>query len=60
MYKVNPTKYTGVTVIPSEIVRSHLKLSSLNQLKVILFAYSKADTVFGEEEIAFERFDTFS
>ncbi len=52
MYKINPTKYTGVTVIPSEIVRSHLKLSSLNQLKVILFAYSKADTVFSDEEIA--------
>lgn len=52
MYKINPTKYTGVTVIPSEIVRNHLKLSSANQLKVILYAYSKADTVFSDEEIA--------
>lgn len=52
MYKINPTKYAGVTVIPSEIARNHLKLSSLNQLKVIIFAYSKADTVFSDEEIA--------
>lgn len=50
MYKINPLKYNGVTVIPSEIAEKHLILSSASQLKVIIFAYSRSGGLFSEEE----------
>lgn len=52
MFKINPSKYLGVTVIPSEIIEKHLILSSAPQLKVILYAYSNAGGVFDEETVA--------
>lgn len=52
MYKINPTKYIGVTVIPSEIAEKHLILSSSSQLKVILCAFSKAGSIFDVKEIS--------
>lgn len=52
MYKINPTKYTGVTVIPSEIAQKHLILASASQLKVIIYAFSKANCLFDEKSAA--------
>ncbi len=52
MYKINPTKYMGVTVLPSDIAEKHLILSSLNQLKVIIYAFSKPSEVFSPETIS--------
>ena len=52
MYKINPTKYTGVTVMPSDIAEKHLILASGNQLKVIIFAFSRAGGCFGIPEIS--------
>lgn len=42
MFKINPTKYTGVTVLPSEIAEKHLILASGNQLKIIIYLFSRA------------------
>ena len=39
-YRIDPTAYTGVTVLPSAITEQHLKLAGLAQLKVILYAFS--------------------
>lgn len=36
MYYVNPAAYTGITVVPSEIIRKSIKFASANQLKVML------------------------
>lgn len=52
MYKINPTKYTGVTVMPSVIAEKHLILASANQLKVIIYAFSQAGGVFDIPEIS--------
>ena len=52
MFKINPTKYTGVTVMPSEIAEKHLILASGNQLKVIVYAFSRAGGTFGIPEIS--------
>ena len=52
MFKINPTKYSGVTVMPSEIAEKHLILASGNQLKVIVYAFSRAGGVFGIPEIS--------
>ncbi len=52
MYKINPTKYNGVTVIPSEIAEKHLILSSASQLKVIIYAFSRAGGVFDEKMLS--------
>lgn len=52
MYKINPAKYTGVTVIPSDIIENHLILTSVRHLKVILYAYSRAGDVFDEKMIS--------
>lgn len=52
MYKINPAKYLGVTVIPSEIIEKHLILSSAQQLKVILYAFSNAGALFDEKTVA--------
>lgn len=52
MYKINPLKYTGVTVLPSEIAEKHLKLASEIQLKVIISAFSKANSIFTTKSIA--------
>ncbi len=52
MYKINPTKYTGVTVMPSEIAEKHLILASGNQLKIIIYAFSRAGGAFGIPEIS--------
>ena len=52
MYKVNPAKYTGVTVIPSEIAEKHLILASASLLKVIIYAFSKSSELLSTEEIA--------
>lgn len=52
MYKINPAKYSGVTVIPSDIIENHLILSSARYLKVILYAYSRAGDVFDEKMIS--------
>lgn len=52
MFKINPAKYSGVTVIPSEIIQNHLILSSAPQLKVILYAFSNAGGLFDEKSVA--------
>ncbi len=52
MYKVNPAKYTGVTVIPSEIAEKHLILASASILKVIIYAFSKSCDLLSVKEIA--------
>lgn len=52
MYKINPAKYSGVTVIPSEIIEDHLILCSASQLKVILCAYSLAGGLFDEKALS--------
>ncbi len=52
MYKVNPAKYTGVTVLPSEIAEKHLILSSAAQLKVIIYAFSRAGGFFDASAIS--------
>ena len=52
MFKINPTKYSGVTVMPSEIAEKHLILASGNQLKVIVYAFSRAGGCFGVPEIS--------
>lgn len=52
MFKINPTKYTGVTVMPAEIAEKHLILASGSQLKVIVYAFSRAGGAFGIPEIS--------
>lgn len=52
MYKINPTKFAGVLVLPAEIAEKHLILSSASQLKVIIYAFSKASCIFDAEEIS--------
>lgn len=52
MFKINPTKYTGVTVMPAEIAEKQLILASGNQLKVIIYAFSRAGGAFGIPEIS--------
>jgi DNA replication protein DnaD len=52
MYKINPSKYTGVTVMPAEIAEKHLILASGNQLKVIIYAFSRAGGCFSIPEIS--------
>ncbi len=52
MYKINPTKYTGVTVMPSEIAEKHLILASANQLKVIIYVFSKSGGILDAEDIS--------
>lgn len=52
MYKINPLKYTGVTVLPSEIAEKHLKLTSETQLKVIIYAFSKANGLIEVSDIS--------
>lgn len=52
MYKINPLKYTGVTVLPSEIAEKHLKLTSETQLKVIIYAFSKSNGLFDIRDIS--------
>ncbi len=46
MYKINPAKYNGVTVMPSEIAEKYLILSSASQLKVIIYAFSCSGSLF--------------
>lgn len=50
MFKINPAKYNGVTVLPAEIAEKHLILSSASQLKVIIFAFSCSGKLFNAEE----------
>lgn len=45
-YKVNPAKYTGVTVLPSDIAEKYLKISSASQLKVLIASFSVSGGVF--------------
>jgi len=52
MFKINPTKYTGVTVMPAEIAEKHLILASGSQLKVIVYAFSRAGGCFSIPEIS--------
>lgn len=52
MYKINPTKYTGVTVLPSQIAEKHLKLTSEAQLKVIIYAFSKSNGIIDISDIS--------
>ncbi len=52
MYKVNPAKYTGVTVLPSEIAENHLILSSGVKLKVIIYAFHRSSALLDIKEIA--------
>ena len=52
MFRVNPNKYSGVVVLPSEIAQRHLKLSSANQLKVIIYAFFRSGDVFSAEDIS--------
>ena len=52
MYKINPSKYNGVTVMPSEIAEKHLILSSASQLKVIIYAFSRSGVLFDENDCA--------
>ncbi|MBR3767686.1 MAG: DnaD domain protein [Clostridia bacterium] len=52
MYKINPAKYTGVTVLPSEIAEKHLILASASQLKVIIYAFSKSGDFFDAETVS--------
>ena len=51
-YKINPAAYTGVTVLPSEIVETHLKLAGAAQLKVILCAFADPAHPLTPEEAA--------
>lgn len=50
MFKINPAKYNGVTVLPAEIAEKHLILSSASQLKVIIFAFSCSGKIFSADE----------
>ena len=52
MFIINPNKYSGVVVLPSEIAKKHLKLSSANQLKVIIYAFFRSGDAFSAEEIS--------
>lgn len=52
MYKINPAKYSGVTVLPSEIAEKHLKLASAPLLKVIIYSFSQSGNVFDENTIS--------
>lgn len=40
MFKINPSVYSGMTAVPSEIITKHLKLSSAAQLRVILAVFA--------------------
>ena len=42
MYKVNPTAYGSVFVLPADVVDRHLKLAGSAQLKVLLWFYRHA------------------
>lgn len=52
MYIVNPSSYSGVFVMPSELADRHLKMASEAMLKVIVCAYRHADKPFDAEDIA--------
>lgn len=52
MFKINPTKYTGVTVMPSDIAEKHLILASASQLKVIIYAFSQSGGLFDLPSVA--------
>lgn len=39
MYKINPSSYQGVFVLPKELVEKHIVLASEKHLKVIIYAY---------------------
>lgn len=52
MFKINPAKFTGVTVMPSEIAENHLILSSASQLKVIIYAFSKSGSLFDADTVS--------
>lgn len=45
-YTVNPRKFLGVTVLPSEIAEKYLKISSASQLKVLIASFSVSGGVF--------------
>lgn len=52
MFKLNPSAYAGVFVMPSEIADKHLKMASESMLKVIIYACRRADAPFSVEDIA--------
>lgn len=52
MYKIDPASYSGIFVMPSEIIDKHLKLASEAMLKVILYVYRHADTAIDAADVA--------
>ena len=54
MYKVSPSSFAGIFVLPAEIADKHLKMTSGDFLKVILYACRHADTLISAEDAAKE------
>lgn len=50
MYKVDPSSYGGIFVLPADIADKHLKMTSGDFLKVIIYACRHADTLISAED----------
>lgn len=46
MYKVNPSSYSSVFVLPTQIADKHLRMAGKAQLKVLLWLYRNPNTAF--------------
>lgn len=46
MYKVNPSSYASVFVLPTQIADKHLRMAGKAQLKVLLWLFRNPNTVF--------------
>lgn len=46
MYKINPSSYSSVFVLPTEIADKHLRMAGKAQLKVLLWLYRNPNTPF--------------
>lgn len=51
MFKVNPSAYNSVFVVPSDIVDKHLRLAGSAQLKVLLWIYRHSSEGFNMEKL---------
>lgn len=52
MYKINPTSYSSVFVIPTQIADKHLRMAGKAQLKVLLWLYRNTTTAFDLDVIS--------
>ena len=52
MYKVNPSSYASVFVVPTQLADKHLRMAGKAQLKVFLWLFRNPNTVFDIETVS--------